>query len=545
VKHEIYDENEELAYSGGTDCNADGFPHEIFNGLRKLKEIPCLFSYAQNYKDATVGTGSNITHRPLYIDLLEYNGESMFKDCVSLKNISALFSHMDTAIVCRLTGKAFKRCELTCVSYAFGYIKIQGEIPFGLFYQSTRETWDDEATYECENPTIENMANVLIAIHNSTEATPYTAVAEDLVMDNPNYSMSAEAGTKNSYKKIWNLYAYDGTKRVDFEPKMQQAINTYGNLLYSQEHVFDDYLDFADANWSIDPVYFKAYASAITGYDNISDADISKYIAGNYFCAPDIFKYCVNATATTIDQALRHVNHRYCGGDIRGAYGRIPEMLFYPISNITKLEAVLYNNSCLFPHSWGRYDMIESAYVQGVLYPEDLFKGMNRLRSIPGLFGGTLIWPKTRVPENLFSPISSTLQDINNLWDTAIWVETGTTASDVQVPDSLFTGCTSLTNVGGMFGNSNYSSVTQISEFLFTAQRNPYISVCSGFLRGAYRTSGRVPRFWDFTNLPPQNNQNVPNVIAAFDMNRTNITNIGDLYAKYPVAEANPYIRSN
>ena len=513
-------------YTAGPDCDPDGFPHQIFKGLVYLEEVTSLFANAKNVKNRN---GDEVPE--LRINLTEYNGASMFKDCYNLKNISKLFKNLDSSVVCTLSSKPFKNCQLINVESAFERVNISGGIPFGFFYQSTTETWDNGETYQKENPTILNMTGTFREIGNFTGKTPYEANVADLVMDNPDFSVSATPGSKNSFKKIWNLYSYDGT--TSFETKMQQAQEMFAGDLYTGENPFSDFIQHARDNWdTLD--YRRDDFGDYVGYnlDNVNYAE--KFARSNYFCPPDVFKYCVNDTETVVSRTFDMASGGYRNGIFTGLYGRIPEMIFYPLSHLPRIEEIFSRCNSLFPYKWGR--MSNGQEVLGYLYPENLFEGIN-VQSINGLFSQTRIWPKSIVPESFFTPIAPILRSVGGLWDGAVWVE----RNILQLPVTLFANCAALTNVSGMLSNSNGNSIAIIDMSLFTPINNKRIANCSSFLRYATATTGTVPDFWNFENLYP-NNQNAEVLGAYYGLNESNIYNYSDILSVGD-AEVNPYLR--
>ena len=520
----------DAGYSVPSDCDPDGFPHHIFDGLVDLIEIPALFANVKNFKDYSNGAPDLVTN------ITSYNGVSIFKDCVNLKNISKLFKDLDPSIVCTLSGKAFKNCQIVNAESAFQGIHLSGGIPFGMFYQSVNRTWDNGEEYEDENPTIENMMGVFREIGTYSGLAPYSVTDyRDLVMDNPDFSASAPAGTKNAHKKIWNLYAYDGTSS-DFEQLMQQAINEYGANLYTGENPFADYIQFARQKWDgVDyrDEYFKNYV----GYTFQSDTYAEKFSKSNYFCPPDIFKYCVNSAETSVARTFDHASGEYSNnGKITGLYGRIPEMIFYPLSQLTNLNEIFVRCGSLFPYYWGQ--LKNSVETLGSLYPDSLFEGTS-VQSISGMFAQTRIWPKSTVSVNLFTPIASTLKNVASLWDGAIWVEKYAANAEPQLPLNLFASCQFISNVSSMLANSQANSVAIIQP-LFTKQNNNRIVDCSGFLKLASVTRGDVPAFWEFDNLPPNGNGGA--LAAYYGVNSDYIYNYVDIMAQGD-PEMNPYIR--
>ena len=525
-------------YHRESDCNSDGFPHEILHGLTQLEEMTALFSGAKNFLNASEEDGT-VTVPEIRIPLLEYNGQSMFKDCGKLKNISKMFRDLDPSIVCELTGKAFKKCCLVNVDNAFEHVHIRGGIPFGMFYQATTETWDDSTEYEKENPTIIQMASTFYRIADYVGLSPYTAKAEDLVMDNPDFSTSAPAGSKNSFKKIWNLYAYDGTDAA-FVAKMNIARNLYSGQLYTGEDPFAEYIAHVTDNWSsVDPQSDRF--SSYVGHQFEAGSDAAyKFAASNYFCPPDIFKYCVNTGSTNISYALGRASGDYSNGTMYGLYGRIPEMIFYPLNGLSAFSNVFNGNRLMFPYSWMHTSNGE--IVDGIEYPSNLFSGATVTR-IDGLFASTRIWPNTKMPSNLFDPIQTTLIYAQHLWNAAYWAQEYHEGDESQIPNDMFMNCSVISDVSGMLGDSYQHSIAVITTAIFTPGANPKVSRCSGFMKFATSTHGSVPEFWTFNSLPPLN-ENGDALGAYLGLTTEYIGNYSTIESLYGGnVDRNPYLR--
>lgn len=522
-------------YERTPDCNEDGFPHDILRGLTNLKEMTGLFDGVKNFMGYTTDNGTP----DLNVNILEYNGESMFKDCRSLQNISKFFRNMDPSIVCTLSGKAFKNCNLVNIDHLFSGTRLTGEIPFGLFYQADVKTCENNETYEVEKQTIETMVSVFSGIKEYSGFTHYVADYHDLVMDNPDYSSSAEAGTKNSYKKIWNLYAYDGSDSVNFNALMDQAISEYGTNLYTEENPFEPYIQHVNDNWhTLGDITIMSKA---TGYEfnNANYAD--KFTVPNYFCPPDIFKYCRNWDNLDISRTFTKASGEFKEGTFSGLHGRIPEMIFSPLTSVIRANEVFSECRSLFPYTW--YREINGESIKGILYPPMLFENLT-LQEINGMFSTTRVWPEATVPSNFFTPISTTLRNINDFWSTATWVEKYTGQADSQLPDDLFDNCRNLISVNGMLGQSQSNSIAVINDVLFKKTNNNSIKSCRSFLINSPATHGSLPPFWTFDGLPPQNNTG--DVIGAFaGCDSNNFNNAEELLGLYGGhTDVNPYLRT-
>jgi hypothetical protein len=121
----------------------------------------------------------------------------------------------------------------------------------------------------------------------------------------------------------------------------------------------------------------------------------------NYICPPDLFRYCANGISNDISVAyvLANSTHHTSGSNNRlsnGIYGRIPSILFRPISNVKKLENVF--NSCrnITPHLW------DTDASDGQMFPSNLFEYNKSLTSVSGIFAGIYIPSKIAIPDTLF-----------------------------------------------------------------------------------------------------------------------------------------------
>lgn len=122
------------------DNETASFPYKIFQGCKKLKEIPYFFA---NVQWGLEGNKLENVTLPNYYENTEL--QSIFKDCKSLSNIGYLFYNMNN-IEYELNGFGFKQCSgLTNVEKCFAYsnndlaetpiLRRKGAIPYGLFYQ--------------------------------------------------------------------------------------------------------------------------------------------------------------------------------------------------------------------------------------------------------------------------------------------------------------------------------------------------------------------------------------------------------------------------
>lgn len=515
---------EEGQYVKESDADADGFPHGILSGLTSLKEIPGLFNGARNF--GTITDGVNIL-------------EGMFQDCESLENISKFFKNLDSSVTCTLTSKEFKNCKLVNVDNIFENVHIVGQIPFGLFYQATIEEYDDNTFYEKENPTIEHMSYIFNGISKYTGMTSYSASTADMIMDNPDYTREAAAGTKNSFKKIWNLYSYDGDPD-GFEAKMNALTASTPDDLYTGENPFAQYISNDKDNLIDFNEEIESFQDTIGYRYSASYDDLRVFAKSNYFCPPDILKYCKNANTTNITGVLANSSGEYSNREMHGVYGRMPEMILHPLTNVVSLSYVFQGNKSIFPNAWRK--TAGSNKHLGTEYPANLFSGLS-VQEINGIFDGTRMWPYTIIPTELFTPVAGILRYATNIWCNAVWVVDS--LNNGRLPATLFRDCSMLVSVAGMFSNSYNYSIPFMPSGLFSAVYNSRIRNCSNFLQWANATHGVLPEFWDFPLLPPTNPSGEAKG-AFVGVNPSYIENYTDIseHQRYPSIDANPYLNN-
>ena len=209
----------------------------------------------------------------------------------------------------------------------------------------------------------------------------------------------------------------------------------------------------------------------------------------NYICAPDIFRYCVNAYDTSISSAFRY-GSPLITGDGCGLKGTIPPFIFEPLSEITLIQGVFEYCRGILPYKWAKY--VNGVMTeQGVAYPPTLLSKLTRLYMFSGVFSNTTMWGGVIVPDTLFSA-NQVLSDISGLWGSVTWVE----KELYQFPTTMFINNRNLTNVSSLF---YMNGPRKIQSQLFTYISNPKINNCSGFIyRGTNVSSdSTVPTFWE------------------------------------------------
>ena len=235
----------------------------------------------------------------------------------------------------------------------------------------------------------------------------------------------------------------------------------------------------------------------------------------NYICPPDLFRYCVNTGTTNIKYALtnsgreENLNYDY---ERYGLPGRIPPHIFEPVNKVSSFEGIFYYCKMLNPSSWPT-----NGSEVGDMYPKELFESnSNSLTDITALFAFTEVPSKIAIPSGLFTK-NTNLKVLDRLWMGTKW---GGTSAESQVPSGLFYSNTAINNVRGLFasftvnvGNDNNSSSADVTNYsgrppkyldgisLFT-NRHKNISNCSWFLANGTGTTGTLPEFWKWLNLP-------------------------------------------
>ena len=453
------------------DCDNENFPYKILSGCTKLVECPGLF-YDVN------GDANRVAALP---------GNTLFKDCINLENFSYGFANMK--IKYNLTSEGFKKCKLVNLSNVFldteNYGKI-GMLPYRLFYQENGNS-------------IIDLSNALAGA-NDLNTLPYTCSNEIL----QNYICELDNNSEFMYK--WNIFIYDGTN--DFENRVRNFISENG--WHSVEEGGVEY--FVDSNGqkmapSLPEQFCDGYSEQVS-QGNITNENTgygaeSLGIAArpNYFCPPDILNYCLNVNTLNINgifsQAGQYATSTSSGNQMLGLRGKIPPYLFKNVTQIGVLENVFAGSRNFFPYRWGWKTGDESEpTVIGVLYPPMLFEGLENLYSVNGMFADTVLWGSARVPTQLFNNVKNTLVSVANLWNHCKWLGGVLVSGGIeesQLSDQLFINCASLSDISGMFNNSNVN----IMQTLFNPSFNRLIVDCSSFMNKCSQAKGTIPLFWN------------------------------------------------
>ena len=542
------------------DCNGENFCYEIFDGCTNLEEIPyffeCLDLGVTGKTFTTINLLYNRNGKSMFNGLTKLkNIDGLFKD---MKNVNyTLAGNAFKDCVIEKAKEVFhENIENDCA-------KKVGMIPFRLFYEETTamtannlygisEKTANELgiydgyvgavasdkflfsnTYKMPRKTIKDLS-MAFEFSDSTAITCYTASAttfNDWIEDNENYNpvkfyMSINGDTAtytlntqyDPYKKKWNKYVYDGTvsdfhDMVVSSTEYQKVVRVFNGETIPE--VMDDY-----GNPIIDetlPEEFLVGYNPDSGDDGtIGERDTgfnydlyrSLYRTGglftirNYFCPPDIFKYCRNAEDTNISSCFKDCSP-IITSDGCGIKGTLPPYLFEPINNINSLTSIFRGCCGILPYKWATYNQNTNPWTiieTGLTYPPTLLRNLGNLYTFSDMFSNKIMWGSTIVPGQFFST-NEYLSDISSTWASETWIE----QEIEQFPTDLFANNKWLTNVSALFA---YFGPKNISSSLFTYSRNPRINNCAQFL---YRGSSvsdysSVPTFWVDWNIQSYKN---------------------------------------
>lgn len=520
------------------DCNGEGFPYHIFDGCTKIKEVTSLFEGVVNLKGYSEGHEADIS--------VSIPG-NMFMDPTGLTNISRMFKDMSPAIKCTLTSGGFKKLSLVNIDRMFSGINLVGSIPFKLFYQEKeldyevgeisglteqqatalgisddsgsigRTLSDSEYTvfsgkYKAINPTIEKMASTLSNI-TSTSVTHYTAAVgslDDLTEDNPSYSplkyiLDGENYTKNENfdprKKVWNKFVFDN------DPNFYVSVNEivanlpsdeYGYPIVNISEIPEEFTEHYIQDEST-PILEKEYFGV-----SVEDSDIDLFMDTNYFCPPDVLRYCKNDFKTDVSYVFSNGSGQYNKDThtISGYRGKIPTFIFEPISELTAVTGTFSYNLGLFPYRWAENNT--SAEYMGILYYPHLLDAIPKVASISGMFSGTRMWGHTKIPSELFSNTTK-ITNLSGLWSGCEWISGNSQDVSRQIlPADLFYPLSRLVDASYLFSGNGTSSVPYMIQTILTRSQNGSVNNVSGFMQNATQTKGTAPEFWNETYWPTE-----------------------------------------
>ena len=533
---EFYIEDQDLYEHD--DCDGQDFPYRIFEGCTKLKEIPSLFDGIINLKNYDRENGRES-------DVFVSIPGRMFDDCEKLTNVSRLFRNMSKSIRCTLTGEGFKDRSIINAESVFQGISVVGQIPFKLFYQEQERSYTEspvvgfteaqanalgltgdggtvgsisssdyttfEGTYKAINRTVQNMSSSLSNL-TATSMTQYHATVEtldDITEPNPYYnpikyllngSEYVLNNAFNPYKRIWNRFVFDNDE--NFHVSVTEVIASIPNDEYGYPVVdineLPDEFTSAYIAQEISPTMRSEYFGM-----SVNDADVEEFAITNYFCPPDIFKYCVNDASTNVAYTLAGGSGEYNFDtrSIKGFRGKIPNSIFEPLTALTAVTGVFSSNVGLYPYRWATGLNIEN---MGVAYYPNLFAPLSNVADLSAMFSGTKIWGHTAIPETLFNPVQR-VTNLSSFWASCTWV-TGASATIAaeMLPNSIFSHLTRLTNISYMLSSNGMSSVPNVSQTLISQLNNRSINNVDGFMANANMTRGAVPQFWDWGENEPK-----------------------------------------
>jgi len=215
----------------------------------------------------------------------------------------------------------------------------------------------------------------------------------------------------------------------------------------------------------------------------------------NYFCPPDIFAYCNDTDYTEVNETFSITPTRYrLDGKIIGPRGRIPEMIFRPLTRIKKLNGIFTNLKLLFPYTFGRTfnEGGETRYETGVRYYPQLLSYCKNLKSVNSLFNGNIVWGLSIIPSDLFNS-NTGLTYMNDLFGyVEFYYVSGLT--EKQLPGDLCYSLPFLSEINGMFQKAKNMV---IDSTFFSKTRNKNIINVSSFMSAAtIAEQSSVPEFW-------------------------------------------------
>lgn len=466
----------------------DGFPSDIVKGCEKLITCTCMLNglniidgFSSEYGEMNIHNVENDSPLPL-------PSEGMFNNCSKLTEIPYFFANLN-GVKYSLAPFEFRNCSITNMSYIFAdrHSMRRGMIPYGLFEVSGKGI---------------TQLNGALSESASSDLLCYECdwVFDDKYRrDDGTYKYLLEKDENGKYQ--WNKYVGDGVNT-----KIQEYYDNNKTML--SELGVDTLIEELTKN-HIDPVHPRLSEKAYFGPFSEKGGDVSESFKGrlhtrNYFCSPDVFKYCKNEPSTNIDSMFNGCSQDKNPDFIEGIYGTICPYIFEPVSNILRLTNIFNGCSYLLPYKWDIEPLTSSGTFtfNGKFVSEDLLSKLNSLLSVAGLFSKNTIWGCTIIPSNLFEK-QLALNDASSLFNSVNWVyitqkkNDGTEYETVpQLPDNIFANNGELQNVSAMFSN-NYGKM-YISENLLTTAHNKYINNCASFMSYSNEIFGSVPRLWCF-----------------------------------------------
>lgn len=388
---------------------------------------------------------------------------NMFLNNTKLTNVSAMMYNADIPFT--LSGDGFKNCpNLKDVSYFCCYnakssprSKLTGSIPYHMFYHGTsgtenrafkgtnQETKPDE-TFDMSTilsttlsfPVMRrNITDMRYCFNGCMNLEYYTMINED-VESNPDYS--PYKWMYNTSTKVWS----EGTDSRKI-----------------------------DASWSYDgdATRNSEYRYCDEGADLVSENILDKTETLHYMCPPDLFRYCVNNSSTSIQGVFSNCGLNYGPGSggwmnntenyySSGITGRIPPHLLRPLSNITNISELFKNCRKL------------SSYTDGAMVyqiPKDFFSYATKITNLVRTFQGLAFIPKTSL--SVFGYLTGSL-DIRGIFQSCVWGKDSITWEVTNVFSS-----NTISKISGAFSMND--TITSSNSYGVSYQLHHDISIPS------------------------------------------------------------------
>lgn len=557
--------------------NGDLFPYSVFKGCTQLVEVPAFF-YNLNY------TTNEVIEIPGY-DTLKTNSVLFkdCTKLENLSYAFSKMNGVKFSLTSK--GFISTNLKNVAYIFEGNTLNLEGKIPYGLFYMEssltkTRQGWLANQTGFTENYGLDLDGNF---ISGTTEPVPpsvsisYRDIKRTITdmsyalsglqsVDMDYYSINLggltsiqDSGDVLRYNEKYNTvkYVINTNFNADTEPSTidnpfynpndPESPEQVSNPDYDPRYIiinpeYDPYYRVWN-EWAVDGNNLDVTISASTLYNvelslprelpsNFYDVNNTylpptnqqntKFRTMNYVVPPDIFRYCSDNGSTNVNYFMAYSNREGSYGDeAYGLMGRIPPNIFEPLTQVTNLVGLFARFIYVCPYSWHHYEGED--LVLGLMYHPDMLKPVGlRLRDVSYLFSQTTVLDKCVIPDNLFY-YNLNLQHASWLFLRTNWHDT----SNIQLPSNLFYRNLNISTISGMFGNSsditsiNWSRGPKImSSSLFTSNHKNITDI-SYFMNGCISTTGEIPEFWTWTNLP------TTKIIGAF--NRLSLSKIGNL----------------
>lgn len=507
----------------------DSIPNNLLYNCSLLTNINGLFS------------GMEITNGGR---IYQFPNSNLFKDCVSLQDISSLFEGQ-THLKISLLGEGFKNCKLQNVSRAFANSGVIGYIPYRLWFMETSNgkisntiTQMSETFADC----------VCLGYDGQRQINEEIPIGEDskgnIVYLNWKFGVPKIEGSPLNYQrsqpafktKNYNVNTTKYINNPDYVEGGEQPQQLLNPLYNPHETEYDIWqmdgrawskpVDLDDDIWSIwEDNYFKydrQQAEAIS----IRNSQVIKYSEPsyqNYIVPCDYFRYC--ASNCNLSKALFGINRKapvlvydastgyytidgtQDSGEYYGLVGRIPAKIFEALKDNTKIEDVFSNvNVCAFVNLIYKVQESNVTYNRGIKFPPDLFKNNNALTSTSNAFSGMKFEVGVDINPDLFKN-NLNLQNIQTMFANC-YFDARRYLSDPegtvnQIPcETLFINNQFITNASGLFKSSLQTTIPQgpivMDKSLFTKQFE--MQNISQMFQNCASMSGTVPVFSQSTH---------------------------------------------